>query len=110
MLASISLPTADEHGPLHALDHLRSLPQRGSASKSLHAKEATLYDDAALMQQLASDARRTADLNLDARRTELVRILRRHNYSMPGIVGQAIQAQVGEPLGARLHGGTATPG
>ena len=86
MLASLSVPVADEHGPLPALDHLQ---QRGGNKRN------DLYDDASLMKQLAGDARRTADLKLDARRTELVRILRRHNYSMPGLVGQAIQAQVG---------------
>ena len=86
MLASLSVPVADEHGPLPALDHLQ---QRGGNKMN------DLYDDASLMKQLAGDARRTADLKLDARRTELVRILRRHNYSMPGLVGQAIQAQVG---------------
>ena len=93
MLASLSVPVADKHGPLPALDHLQqSLQQRGG---NMRNATIDLYDDASLMKQLAGDARRTADLKLDARRSELVRILRRHNYSMPGLVGQAIQAQVG---------------
>ena len=92
MLASLSVPVADEHGPLPALDHLQQSLQLGDNKRNAITD---LYDDASLMKQLAGDARRTAGLNLDARRTELVRILRRHNYSMPGLVGQAIQAQVG---------------
>ncbi len=46
---------------------------------------AALYNDEPLLNQHG---------RMDPRRTELVRLLRRHNYSLPNIVGQTIEAQI----------------
>ncbi|GAX80649.1 hypothetical protein CEUSTIGMA_g8084.t1 [Chlamydomonas eustigma] len=75
VLSSISAPPVDTHGPLQSL-------LRGDGITA-----STSYRDDQVMQTLASHRR-------SDRRADVVRLLRRHNYSMPGIAGQTIEARV----------------
>ena len=78
MIAAVTIPEPDPHGPMRVIEQ----QQASTSSSSIE------YDDVSLMCQLASQGQ------LDARRAELVRLLRRHNYSLPCLVGQTIRAQV----------------
>ena len=82
MVASVAVPEPDPHGPMRAIE------QRHTSTSSSGNASSSDYDDASLICHLAGQGR------LDRRRAELIRLLRRHNYSLPSLVGQAINAQV----------------
>ncbi len=76
-LAESLPPHVDVHGPLASL-----ISEQGGAGPS--------YDDESLLKHIAGKRGGA----LDARRAELVRLLRRYNYSLPGLHGQSITATV----------------
>ena len=77
-LAAIDVPNLND-GPLRALEEA----QAAKSPSGKRSEEALQYDDQSLLQDIARDKG-----HIDDRRAELIRLLRRHNYSLPSLVGQ----------------------
>ena len=77
-MAAIDVPSTLD-GPLRAIDEARQI------ASAVHGGQAGAlpYDDRSVLQEIGRNRG-----GIDDRRADLVRLLRRHNYSLPSLVGQ----------------------
>lgn len=88
MLHATAMPALDPLGPMQAITSSSNPALAPDASSNPSADSLAGASDQDIWEQVQLQS------SSDARRMELLRLLRQYNYSLPGLQGQAVQATV----------------